>query len=182
MNITEALKSEIAECAYAMATRRFPDVQDFSGHCLILAGSAIACAHKRGVRLVLQAGSAYWPRVTQETDDGTEANRFGYEWEPHTPHSQRMLALGAMPEIHVWCAHVETQSIVDLTSGMFPAQAMRLLRSPWKAPNPPRWFWGTGKELPDGASYSPTLDATRFAAMKLCEALETMPTRERGRA
>lgn len=171
--IPDARRERIVREAYVTAARTFPEVEDFSVHCLVLAGAVIATASKHGLRLVLQAGSAYWPRVTDETDDGVEANRFGYEWTPNEHASRLRRAMGLMPEIHVWAADPRpgVLEIVDLTAGAFPEQCAQLTGETWKAPRPPKWFWGTAKDLPPLASYVPTLDATQFAARMLAQAL-----------
>lgn len=168
----QQMKETIVREAKALALKRFPEIEGATqGHCLIFNAALCAVANKRGVRLVLQAGTAFWPRVTPETDDGEEANRFGYEWSPDAPFSRARLAAGLLPEIHVWAGDPETQEIADLTTGFFPQQCYDMLRVGWKAPRPPEWFWGTAHDLPDLASYVPNLEATLFAADVLRRAL-----------
>lgn len=163
-------KEQIMRLARHIAATRFPEIEDFSTHCLIMAGCVITAAKVHSVRLVLQAGSAYWPRTTPETDDGVEPNRFGYEFEWNET-SQARLSSGVLPEMHVWAADPVKMEIVDMTAGDFPAQCKRLIGLGWKAPPPPPCFWGEAHELPDIASYIPDRKATYVAAALLTQAL-----------
>src|SRR4051812_34700640 len=45
-------------------------------------------------RLCVQAGTAFWPRVPLELDDGASSLNFGYHWDADHPLSQ--LALGGV--------------------------------------------------------------------------------------
>jgi hypothetical protein len=129
-------------------------------------------AHRFGIVLALQAGSAYWPRVTPETDDGVEANRFGYEWEPHSPVTLERLRQGAFPELHVWLYSPATGEIVDPTSGAFPEQCQKLTQQAWKAPAPPDFFWDKPETLPDLASYRADKTATLLVMRMLMSTLQ----------
>lgn len=165
------LQEVIVRDARKLARVMFRDVSDFTGHCLLMAGATILAAQKHGLRLCLQAGTAYWPRVTAETDDGVEPNRFGYEWEPGSPATKLRLAMGLLPEMHVWAGDPERQEVVDLTTGSWPKQCVLLTGLTWKAPAPPAYFWGPAASLPAIASYVPDELATLMAARLLQDAL-----------
>jgi hypothetical protein len=131
------------------------------GACLVYAAEIIEAARKRGLRLVLQAGSAFWPRMTDAQDDGVSPTHFGYEWDP--PQVARHLAAGHLPEMHAWAGDPVTHDLVDLTTGRFPAQCRRMLGEGWPGVQPPAAWWGPARSLPDGVSYVPNREATMLA-------------------
>jgi hypothetical protein len=141
-----------------------------TGTCVWAAAAVIEAAKERGVRLVLQAGSAFWPRVSPEQDDGVSSTHFGYQWERGSRETMQILGriqkgdLSILPEMHVWAADPKEMEIVDPTSGQFPAQARRLQGLDWKGPVPPEQFWGGKDELNTlRAVYEVDRDATMLA-------------------
>ena len=177
MTTSDSTKLAIVEDARRLVARYFSDV-DERGCCLYLAGMAGVAAIKRGVLLIPQAGTCYWPRVTEETDDGTEPNRFGYEWngDPNSAkRAQLRPGIVPLPEMHVWCADPLAQEIVDLASGLFPEQCERIIHLPWKAPRPPDFFWGQGEDAPRGVRYDPDRSATALATLLIRDALDVIP-------
>lgn len=135
-----------------------------SGGCLAAAVAVIIVAGKYGRRLALQAGSAYWTRMTPEQDDGVSPTHFGYEWED-TPETRACIRAGMLPEIHVWAGDPARQEIVDPTSGEFPAQCRVLLGEDWLAPRPPDALWVPVAQIPPNAIYTPSREATQVAAV-----------------
>jgi len=179
---TIEIKQAIAADARMLVARYFPDV-DERGCCLYLAGMAGVAAMKRGILLTPQAGTCYWPRVTAETDDGVEANRFGYEWNGDPASAKRATmrpGIVPMPEMHVWCADPVAREIVDLSSGLFPKQCERIIGLPWKAPLPPDFFWGQAVTAPRGVLYDPNREATTLATLLIHESLDMLPTKADG--
>ena len=72
----------------------------------------------------LQAGSAYWPILTKETDDGVSPTRFGYEFDYDTA-VRHLIAGHGSPELHVWVAIAQQPvEIVDLTAPFFKERAI----------------------------------------------------------
>lgn len=139
-----------------------------SGSCLYWALAAILAARLNGVSLIPQAGTCYWPRVTPETDDGIEPDRFGYEWrgDPKTADRAADFDPGVtivLPEMHIWAADPKTGEVVDLAARLFPAQCKRITGLDWKAPHPPEWFWGKGEDTPPLTRYLANRDATLLA-------------------
>lgn len=169
-------KAQIVERAHAIAKATFPNVRDYTAHCLTLNGAIIAAAAEVGVRLVLQAGSAYWPCLDDAHDDGTSPNQFGYEWNDQGRAIARMLGLGLMPsrmpEIHVWAGNPDTQELVDISTGAWPEQAKRLIGTEWRAPMPPKFYWGHVSKLPRFVNYTADREATMFAARMLTIAIQ----------
>lgn len=169
-------KRQIVKEARQLVHRVFPGVPtDGAGACLYLTWGAITVARFHGLKLLLQAGTAYWPRVTDATDDGTEPNVFGYEWEPNSPQTIAMLAADQLPEIHVWAADPVAVEIVDLSTGAWPAQCRTILGAGWKAPKPPPFYWGDPRKVPGVGYYKAERSASLVAAELLRRSLGVQP-------
>lgn len=150
-------KAEMVKEARRRMQARHPDLDEHGG-CVAAAHLIIEVAAENGVRLVLQAGTCYWPRVTAANDDGVEPNVFGYEWEPGSLLTRQRLAAGLLPELHVWAGDPATGEVVDLTTRSFPVQCRRILGVRWKAPTPPDFLWT--RVPPRGVEYTPYANAT----------------------
>ncbi len=70
-------KKIIVAKARKLVAAKFPTVKGSTGACLYLTAGVISVAQEHGIKLLLQAGSCYWPRVT---DDGIKSNVFGYQY------------------------------------------------------------------------------------------------------
>jgi len=154
-------KRVIVKQARKLANKTFGKVASGPGACLYLSWAVCTVAREHGIRLLMLAGSAYWPHVTPETDDGVESNRFGYEFDLET--AAPYLAANLMPELHVWAGDPLTGEIVDLSTGAWPNQCRELLGVGWKAPNPPAFFWAPPSSLPNLAEYRATKEAGAVA-------------------
>jgi hypothetical protein len=131
--------------------------------CLHYAAITSLAVAKRGVRTVLQAGSASWRFKAPGNDDGGPTH-FTYTFDPNDLASAARLAAGAMPEIHCWVGIPKTDEIVDLTTGFLPELLTVALPSEkWTQLAPPPFFWGPRATLPDGWHYWATIDAIRIA-------------------
>lgn len=110
----------------------------------------------------LQAGTAYWPIQTKETDDGVWPTRFGYEFD-HKAAVKHLAHGGHNPEMHVWVAIAqEPVEMVDLTAPFFKTRAIETGMR-FAAPDPPDYFWNEGTELPDGVVYRADMHAIELA-------------------
>ena len=127
--------------------------------CFYHAVYTVEAIRRRGVRAILQAGSATWRYRARELDDGVASTHFGYEWIPGDPGHRERIEAGLMPEMHVWAATVDPPAIVDYTTGLWPEQARRLGGHVWNAAKPPPFVWG----VPTDACYIPDRDAVRCA-------------------
>lgn len=137
--------------ARELVAARWPGL-DPDAACLYVAWSIVSVARVRfDHRLTIMAGSAHWPRLTPETDDGRSPHRFGYDWTLSARSRQRV-ADGEMPEMHVWAFDPATREIVDATAGAFPRQCAKLIGFDWQAPLPPECFWDRADALPSGPS------------------------------
>ena len=155
-------RAQMVAEAKALVARRFPGTPTHMT-CLHHALAIISVAKAHGVRLVLQAGTAYWQRMEPWQDDGVSPTDFGYEWE-WSVMTQHRIAAGMLPELHAWAADPATHELVDITAGYFPAQCRMLIGKDWPGMEPPEWFWGSQLELPAQAIYRPNREATLVAA------------------
>ena len=121
---------------------------------------------RMGIYAVLQAGSAFWPRVSKETYDTDETctSHFGYEWNPDELLNAVAKASGMLPEIHVWVGLVVTQEVLDFTTGFWPDNCKQFLRVEWEGVIPPKFFWGRYNDLPELVRYEPCREASIYAA------------------
>jgi len=141
------------------------DLQE--GSCLYLAGAVCAFAKEHGVTLKLYAGTAYWPCVARAEDDGVSPNAFGYQWDPNSPETIVRVASNLMPEMHVWAGDPINREWVDISTGYWPAQCLKLQGRPWTAPRPPKFYWGSADILPAGVVYEPSISAGSLAVRLL---------------
>lgn len=156
-----ARRAQLVAEARELFRRSFDHDEDSSGICLYMAACIIKVAHRRGLRLIPQAGSASWQIVPEHMDDGVSATHFSYVWTGDftVPYVEAGLSL---PEMHVWAADPARNEIVDLTAGLQPAQCKRTTGMSWHMPPPPDFVWHRGTKLPCGI-YEPNMEATRYA-------------------
>jgi hypothetical protein len=144
------------------------------GRCLDFAweGYQIIKAWPGAPRTIIQAGSAQWPRVPPEMDDGHSPTHFAYEWDPESQLARLALAgvaavvqradghvAPSLPEMHVWLGCPDTAEIVDFTTGLWPLTCRAMLGLGWPAPLPPAYFWSLGTHRPAEVNYVPARDA-----------------------
>lgn len=158
---TKVNKSELyAEVVKRVAAFAPPDAAP-TALCFYYSAFGIEALREAGLRAVLQAGTASWPRIRPDQDDGVVMTHFSYLWSPNEIQSRLAVAQGAMPEMHVWIALPDTGELVDFTTAFWPTQAKLLTGMDWPGDQPPTYFWG--KELPKGVQYKPVRDAVTFA-------------------
>ena len=127
--------------------------------CLFHAIGVVSIAAHHGIRLLPQAGSAFWRRVPEELDDGEVPTHFGYQWcGMEDLGTIARLATDQMPEMHVWAGDPERQHIVDLTTRYVPAQCKETAGMEWLSPPLPDFAWGDAL-----GAYTPDLAATKLA-------------------
>jgi hypothetical protein len=132
------------------------------GACLYWARIVIMVLAFHEMNACLQAGTMLWQMVPNEEDDGVCNTHFGFQWEPGSPASIAQINKGLLPEVHIWCGIVDTQELVDFSTGTF-AQIARARGHNWRMPDPPPFLWCQAKDLPDAAHYAPNMEATLLA-------------------
>ena len=140
-------------------------LDDRPGLCLYYAHHTCATLRKHGYQAVIQAGSLQWPRIRHAEDDGVCNSHFAYMWSPQDPASAMSVALGNLPEMHVWVGIVDRQEIVDFTTRYLKEAASPL--GPWTAADPPSYLWCPANATPDWVVYRPNRDASIYAAVIL---------------
>lgn len=110
---------------------------------------------------IIQAGSAFWPRMLH--DDSTSPLYFGYQWEPNSLITLMRIVDGIFPEMHVWVALPKRNEIIDVTTCYLTAQCKELTGLSWDAPEPPNYLWTDVDLLPPGVRYTPSLSAIKTA-------------------
>lgn len=163
MKTTKAEQNKIVALAEAWINRHFPQASESPGACFYYAVAACIAASELNRRFLIQGGSAFWPCVSSELDDGEGPNRFGYEWSDDAA-AMVMVDVNTLrlPEMHCWAVDPERSEIIDLASRFWPAQAARL-GIKWRAPHPPRAFWTSFNGLPMGVDYRATRGGTLLA-------------------
>jgi hypothetical protein len=158
--------------------RQVARLEDRPGLCLYYAHHTAAVLWRHGLSSVIQAGSLQWPRVRREEDDGRIDTHFAYMWTPGAADSALSVALGNLPEMHVWVGIVDRQEIVDFTTRHLRAAA-EARGMEWSAPDPPRYLWCPAAEPPDWVVYRPDRDASIYACTILKRLFNPVYLRER---
>jgi hypothetical protein len=147
-------------------TNTFFANHDDRGHpekaCLYWAYYTVEVIETFGIRAIIQAGSASWPRVRPDQDDGVSSTHHSYVWEPDSPITKARVAAHELPELHCWAALPNRGEIIDMTTGYWPEQCQRILGLDWPGDKPPAYFWGTAAELPQSVMYAPDMQAIRL--------------------
>ena len=166
---TPKLKKQIVTEARELFRKTFPDVAERAG-CMYLTFCVLIVAQRHGIRLVLQAGTTSWERVTPEQDDGICNTYFSYVWETHSFGTQVAMMQNRLPEMHVWAGDPKTQEVVDLTTGDIPVQCETLTGMDWPGTKPPDYIWHKGADTPR-CYYEVDPQATMLAVEMLERAL-----------
>ena len=76
------------------------------------------------------------------------------------------VALGNLPEMHVWVGIVDRQELVDFTTRHLKAVAGALGMA-WTATDPPSYLWCPANQTPDWVVYRPNREASIYAGLLL---------------
>jgi hypothetical protein len=131
--------------------------------CLYWAKAVVLGFETQGERAVIQAGTCFWPRLSDINADGALFGRVWEGLEAAIDHVDRRV----MPTMHVWTALPEYDLIVDLSAQYLPRQC-REHGLAWSAPEPPTVFVGGPEDCRrQHAVYEPFEDAARVAMAML---------------
>jgi hypothetical protein len=114
-------------------------------------------------RVIAQAGTASWPRIRMEDDDGEVMTHFSYVFDAHHEMTAMSLALRQLPEMHCWLALPETGEVIDLSAGFQAEACEKHSGHLWEAPPPPSYYWFPVTGGPEHVHYDPDPVATRIA-------------------
>jgi hypothetical protein len=171
--LSEDRKKELVEKSRALYRRIWsngPEIRETHAclfHAVALQGLLLK---EEGIGAMLQAGSCQWPMV--DKDDGHKATHFSYQWEPDNRMTRLCISQGALPEMHVWLALRNPDTLIDPTTGTWPERA-RVGGHEWTAKPTPPFVWLSPEELkvlvmrdyPLGVLYLPDLRACTVADM-----------------
>lgn len=175
--LNKSIRDQIYRLTLAAVQREIGDPDDptlLIGRCLDFAweGYRIIKAWPGAPRTVIQAGSAQWPRVPAELDDGECPTHFAYEWDPGSDVARLVVAgiapvvwradghaAPSLPEMHVWLGCPDTGEIIDFTTGLWPLACKATLGLDWLALPPPEYVWTFGNRLPEGVRYVASREA-----------------------
>lgn len=179
LNVDNATKKLIADLIYRGTHRILPKGGTIEQSCFYHAVSANQIIQqvidsdklrKPGQprsKILVQAGSASWPRIKPEDDDGAMNTHLSYVWEQETAFHANLLLqrTKALPEIHCWNAIVtpgHDPILLDFTIKYLPRICESLIGEKWTAATPPDFYWGTADELPPNVNYTPNQEAVKF--------------------
>ena len=178
-DLTQEQRAALVNDSRALYLSLWPDTP-ITQACLFHATALQGLAMQRhDAILMLQAGSTSWPMVRKEDDDGVCATHYSYEWEGlSSPAVHRSLVSMSLPELHVWLAHRDPDTLIDPTTGTWPDRA-KAGGFTWSAVHPPEFLWGTQAELESHAAdyavvYAPEMSACQVAGK--FASLEIVPT------
>jgi hypothetical protein len=130
-----------------------------------------ACV-EQNEKVLMQAGSCQWPRITREQDDGVMATHFGYVWQPNHPATELAIAEHRIPEMHCWVVLPERRELIDMSSSSFPEQCMKLIGKDWPGIKPPDYLWCSFDNLPKDVIYRADREAIDLAIIVARNILE----------
>lgn len=154
-----------------------PDNMPAKSACLVWALSAYRALLENKERPIIQAGTCLWPRIREDQDDGETSTHFGYEWH-YDAQTRYLISEGRLPEMHVWIAILNTNEIVDLSTGYFTTRCQEIIGMNWPGDRPPRYLWCEADKIPDRVIYKPYFSATKVA-VEFAEKLLQECTNER---
>src|SRR5579871_1368651 len=143
---------------------------DVAASCLPHAYFTLKHLRRLGLDAIIQAGSASWPRILPEQDDGVCPTHFSYVFEAGHPETLRRLRAHSCPEMHAWVGVRGRGEVVDLTSRYFPVMCRKVIGMDWPGAPPPDFLWTSMRRLPAGVVYRADATANTVA----CRLLEAM--------
>lgn len=142
-----------------------PHVKDLVGGCIYLSAATIFyMARVYGNRSIyLQAGSASFPRIRPEQDDGVMPTHFSYVFDLKYEKTIQMLLAGNLPEMHAWCYDARSKCFIDLSVGFQQEACKRMTGMDWPGDPLPDFVWHKVEEMPKGIYYRPDVSAVLIA-------------------
>ncbi len=135
-------------------------------YCVWWAFETVRVLHTLDIPAQIQAGTAYWPRLRQDQDDGLASTmtQFGYLFDPGVQNVATVAVLHRLPEMHAWvgipAAEGFPSTLIDLTVRWWPDRCLETTGMDWPGGPPPPFLWAD--RLPKGVSYIPHLEAIRL--------------------
>ena len=156
--------------------RMFPQLPtNFSGGCLYWAAATHHELSIHGLKPRVVAGSMNWLIVPDHLDDGVSPTHFSYEFEGLNSMNRVSMAMGDLPEMHVWVRLTGTNEIVDLSTRSLQEQCTKLTGNAlqWLAPPAPKYLWTD--TLPQSTYYRENAQASKIATQALSHLKTSCP-------
>jgi hypothetical protein len=164
------VNTKLIERAKEIMRDWFPEYADQPRTCLYRALSLYKAGKEMGIKAVIQAGTAFWPRMPRALALALESvgvptlYQFGYKWEPDHPDSLIAMLMSNLPEMHVWNYLSKEKVVVDMAAGTFPDNCLLMAKQDWPGKKPPEIFWHpVEKDLPEGVWYNAVEEAMEVA-------------------
>lgn len=154
----------IAECVRTLYKARYAHIEESAGCVMWAEATRRVLKEQLGIQAFVQAGTANWPLIPDELDDGVCCTHFGYVFE--APVAYYRFAQGLLPEMHAWVVLPEHEEIIDLTTGFQPMQCKRMIGKEFHpSVRPPPYLWCKWDALPHGWRYKADPVATMMASI-----------------
>lgn len=159
----QATKERVIALAETIMTKGFVS-ENNPRVCIYWACAVGVALLENKIRGVVQAGSASWPFIEMENDDGISATNYSYVWDKNAGtcvvNVMTILHTVLMPELHAWVGIPETQEVIDPTT-RFLKNNVKAAGFEWKRKqDPPQYFWD--HKLPANTIYEVCPVATRY--------------------
>lgn len=164
--MNDSQKQSVYRAVCELYQQRYGEDHMSRGSCMYWANCGGTILRTMGLRVLPQAGSMQWPILPKHLDDGKKDTHFTYLWSPNDPASKFAVAMGQLPEIHVWLGLPDENMIVDFSTKFFPQQAEEYGLK-WQTPLPPDFLWTPADQLPERVHYVPDMDAIAFVLCKV---------------
>lgn len=179
--ISRTKQRKLVEDARTLYMRLWPEVGR-GGACVFHAVALQLLGLKRHkLELMLQAGSAWWPRLDEETRGGDPRVMFGYQFEEGATLKTwvRGQLVDVLPEVHTWLGirHQDgSGTLVDPTTGTWPEASLELHGIDWPGRKPPPFLWEHQDRIDEKweRPYSPSYHCSLVA----CDMVATFAARE----
>jgi hypothetical protein len=154
----------IEECVRTLYKARYAHIEAQAGCVLWAEATRQVLREQLGIQSFLQAGTANWPIIPDDLDDGVCCTHFGYVFEKDVAFQR--FNQGLLPELHAWVVVPEHEEIIDLTTGYQPLQCKRMIGKEFHPRVlPPSYLWCKWNNLPDGWRYRADPIATAMASL-----------------
>lgn len=160
------MKEELYQATRAKMLEWYPEHLTGPGKCFYWMHAGLVTLFHHGLIAIPQAGDMLWPVPEQLNPlTGEIVTHFGYEWSPDRPESQAAMAIGQLPEIHIWLCIPSLREIIDFSTHGFK-DAAKLEGLTWgAAEDPPPYMWVVeGEPMP--ALYRPHKAAIEYVLKK----------------
>lgn len=137
-------------------------------NCVPFAVALVRRLQAARVPALFQAGTAMWPRLTPDQDDGYPSTCTHFSHMFNMAEARPRLFHGLLPELHCWAVIPDRRrparsELIDGTTGSWPDKCRLQTGKDWPGEQPPAFLWARICQLPPGVVYHPDETAIRIA-------------------